>query len=107
MQSLYFKTHSECVDYLREHAFKPEFIENHSRKDLAYCLRFIEKYQLDKSPYAFRSMCTGRMIEHIRFYLRTHESHPARAPCNYYLFDISPITKNYFGLSAVIKESED
>ena len=78
MQNLHFKTHNECVAYIAKYAHEPEFIKNHTRKDLAYILSIIEKHQLKQSPYAFRSMCKQRMIEHILFYLIVHQNHRGR-----------------------------
>jgi len=78
MQNLHFKTHNECVAYIEKYARESEFIENHTRKDLAYILSIIESHQLKQSPYAFRSMCKKRMLEHILFYMKVHENYRGR-----------------------------
>lgn len=69
---LHFETHNQCVAYLIENFYSDDFINNHTRKELAYILSIIEKHTLKDSPYAFRSMCKKRMCEHIDFYLKIH-----------------------------------
>ena len=69
---LNFKTHNKCIDYLIENFYKENFIDNHTRKELAYILRIIETHALKQSPYAFKSMCKSRMCKHIDFYLKVH-----------------------------------
>lgn len=69
---LYFETHNKCVDYLIENFYEDDFIDNHTRKELAYILTIIESHALKQSPYAFRSMCKRRMCDHIEFYLKVH-----------------------------------
>lgn len=70
---LYFKRHSECVDYLLKYFYLRNFKHSHTRRELAYILRIIESHALNQSPYAFRSMCKERMCNHIEFYLNVHE----------------------------------
>lgn len=72
---LEFKTHNQCVNYLIENFYKENFLENHTRKELAYILTIIESHALKQSQYAFRSMCKKRMCKHIDFYLKVHKEH--------------------------------
>ena len=72
---LHFETHNKCVDYLIENFYKDGFIDNHTRKELAYILTIIESHALKQSSYAFRSMCKNRMCKHIDFYLKVHMEH--------------------------------
>lgn len=72
---LHFETHNQCVDYLIENFYNDGFIDNHTRKDLAYILTIIESHALKQSPYPFRSMCKKRMCKHIDFYLKVHTEH--------------------------------
>lgn len=69
---LEFETYNQCVNYLLENFYKKDFLDNHTRKELAYILRIIESHALKQSKYAFRSMCKKRMCMHIDFYLRIH-----------------------------------
>ena len=72
MMRLNFKTHNQCVDYLIDNFYEESFLENHTRKELAYILTIIESHALKQSPYAFRSMCKKRACQHIEFYLKVH-----------------------------------
>lgn len=70
---LNFETLNQCENYLIENFYKEGFMENHTRKELAYILTIIESYALKQSPCAFRSMCKKRACKHIDFYLKVHD----------------------------------
>ena len=68
---LKFEDEIQCIDYLIE-IFDENFINKHTRKELAYILRILESHVVKRSPYAFSNMCKKRMCKHIAFYLDIH-----------------------------------
>lgn len=70
-----WKIHNQVVDYLRNNFYTTDFINNHTRKQLAEILQIISPYQgkqLYTPKLAFTNMCKKRACKHIDFYLKLH-----------------------------------
>lgn len=70
-----WKTHNKVVDYLRDNFYTTDFINNHTRKQLAEMLRIInpsEGKDLYVPEMAFTNVCKKRACKHIEFYLNLH-----------------------------------
>ena len=70
-----WETHNQVVDYLKDNFYTTDFINNHTRKQIAEMLRILKPYegkQLYVLEFAFSHMCKKRQCKHIDFWLRLH-----------------------------------
>ena len=70
-----WETHNQVVDYLRDNFYTTNFINNHTRKQIAEMLRILKPYQGKQylcPERAFTSMCKKRQCKHIEFWLKLH-----------------------------------
>lgn len=70
-----WETHNQVVDYLRDNFYTTDFINNHTRKQIAEMLRILNPYQGKQytcPERAFTSMCKKRQCKHIEFWLKLH-----------------------------------
>lgn len=70
-----WETHNKVVDYLKNNFYTTDFINNHTRKQIAEMLRILYPYnekQLCTPKLAFSNMCKKRQCNHIEFWLKLH-----------------------------------
>ena len=69
-----FKTIGQLRNYLKEYFYKRDFVNEFTRKQLVNMLEMLYPYQVEqnKAGRAFKNMCKKRMVNHIEFYIKTH-----------------------------------
>ena len=65
-----FSTLGQLENYLREFFYVIDFEDMYTRKQLAVMLRMLFPYLYERDEKAFSSMCKGRMVKHIEFYIQ-------------------------------------
>lgn len=69
-----FRTVGQLKNYLREYFYKRDFVNDFTRKQLVNMLEMLYPYQVKQNTAgrAFKKMCKKRMVNHIEFYVKSH-----------------------------------
>lgn len=67
-----FSEYHYCVENLKENFYNTDFINEHTRPELAHILQLLYPHMTKQNQRSFTTMCKDRACKHIEAWLMIH-----------------------------------